>query len=282
MLKIKVKAPAKINLTLKVGKTRPDGFHPIESVMTAIDLFDYIDIEVVQKDAAEHALKEEVQACPKIKIDSNSNEIPHDASNIAYKAAELFLKTCPVLAAKIEYINIYIEKNIPVCAGLAGGSTNASGVIWGLNELYNRPLDDNKINSCLETLGSDLNFCLVGGTKLCKGRGEKLCNMHHEAMPITLIKPLNLKISAKEAYQKFDEAMAQGLASNLPNDLEFALLAHYKELQYLHSLGFQMSGSGPTFFAKQAFLESETKEKLKNDYLIIENLKTFKYGVLRV
>ncbi len=281
MQKIRVKTPAKINLTLKVGHARPDGFHPIESVMAAIDLFDYIDIEVVKKDILNSVLGDNNPACPLIKIDSNSDEIPNNASNIAYKAAEKFFLTCQKAAKEIEYINIYIEKNIPVCAGLAGGSTNASGVVWGLNELFLRPLNNDKINSILETLGSDLNFCLVGGTKLCTGRGERLCNMPHEAMPITLIKPFNLKISAKEAYQKFDEAVSKGQVSNLPNDLEFALLPHYKELQFLHGLGFQMSGSGPTFFAKQAFLPKETKEKLKSDYLIIENLKTFSGGVLQ-
>ena len=272
--KIKVKAPAKINLTLKVGSVRPDGFHPIESIMSAINLFDYIDIETSNRSDIS---SEKTPACSFVKISSNSNEIPNDSSNIAYKAAELFLKETKIS----DNINIYIEKNIPVCAGLAGGSTDASGVIWGLNELYNKPLDEIKINSMLQTLGSDLNFCLVGSTKLCKGRGEKLFNMEHKTIPITLIKPLNLKISAKEAYQRFDEATVSGMVSNLPNDLEFALLPHYSEIQYLHNLGLQMSGSGPTFFAKQAFLEPEIKEKLEGKYLIVENLKTFDGGVLR-
>lgn len=270
MKKIKVKTPAKINLTLKVGHVRPDGFHPIESIMSAIDLFDYIDIEACDR--------ENIQACSEIKINSNSLEIPHDCSNIAYKAAELFLKETKIQSD----INIYIEKNIPVCAGLAGGSTNASGVLWGLNELYNRPLSMEKINLMLQTMGSDLNFCLAGGTKLCKGRGEELFDMPYEEIPITLIKPLNLKISAKEAYQRFDEAAMKGGVSNLPNDLEFALLPHYEEIQYLNGLGFQMSGSGPTFFVKQAFLEPELRKKLEKEYLIVENLKTFNGGVSRV
>lgn len=268
--KIKIKTPAKINLTLKVGKVRPDGFHPIESIMAAINLFDCINVEV--------RARENAQACSKIQISSNSNEIPHDASNIAYKAANLFLKETKIQ----DDINIYIEKNIPVCAGLAGGSTNASGVLWGLNEFYKKPLSADKINSMLQTLGSDLNFCLVGGTKLCKGRGEKLFDVEHETIPITLIKPLNLKVSAKEAYKRFDETVANGKKSNLQNDLEFALLPHYREINYLHSLGFQMSGSGPTFFVKQAFLEPELKEKLACNYLILENLKTFNGGVFIV
>lgn len=275
MRKIKVKTPAKINLTLKVGHARKDGFHSVESIMAAINLFDFIDIEAFGKN---DPLDKKIQACPVIKISSNSNEIPHDFSNIAYKAAELFLKETGIK----KDINIYIEKNIPVCAGLAGGSTNASGVIWGLNQIFGKPMDDSRIDFLLAKLGSDLNFCLKGGTKLCKGRGEKLCDMPYEPMPITLIKPLNLKISAKEAYQRFDDAVANGAESNLLNDLEFALLPHYAEIQYLHDLGFQMSGSGPTFFAKQAFLKPEIKEKLSEKYLIIENLKTFNGGVMKV
>lgn len=270
MEKIKVKTPAKINLTLKVENKRPDGYHPIESIMAAINLFDYIDIEII-----EHAkgVLDEV----KINISSNSNEIPHDSSNIAYKAAELFLKACPETSGHIKEINIYIEKNIPVCAGLAGGSTNASGVIFALNKLFSAKFSYEKTSMLLKELGSDLNFCYEGGTKLCKGRGEILEPIEFKEMPITLIKPKNLKISAREAYQKFDEMTS---VSKLPNDLEAALIPYYEQIKYLHDLGFQMSGSGPTFFCKTQFLEPALKEKLKDDYLIIENLKTIEYGVI--
>lgn len=277
MGKIKVKAPCKINLTLKVFKPGKDGFHPIESIMCAVNLFDYIEIETFSSGLKEDFSNESEdfnRACSKIKISSNSDEIPLDSRNIAYKAAELFLK-----AVEIEDdINIYIEKNIPVCAGLAGGSTDGSAVIWGLNNIYGKPLSDDKINSMLMTLGSDLNFCYSGGAKMCKGRGEILEPVEFTEIPITIIKPLGLKISAKEAYSRFDESIKEGRVSNLKNDLEFALLPHYKELQYLNSLGFQMSGSGPSFFVKQAFLPVEIKEKLKGEYLIIENLKTIDIG----
>ncbi len=274
MEKIKIKTPAKINLTLKVEKKRADGFHPIESIMAAINLFDYIDIEVKRHDDFKD---DTVKACNgiKINISSNSNEIPCDSSNIAYKAAELFLNFC--MPHFLGEINIYIEKNIPVCAGLAGGSTNGAGVIFALNKMFDKSLCLNEINMLLEKLGSDLNFCFQGGKKLCKGRGEILEPLEFEPMPITLIKPKNLKISAHEAYQRFDE-MQDTL--NLPNDLEAALLPYYEEICYLHELGFQMSGSGPTFFAKKPWLEPSLKEKLKDSYLIIENLKTIEYGVV--
>lgn len=271
MAKIKVKAPAKINMTLKVDKVRPDGFHPIESIMCTINLFDYIYIETLENGHGTEG---------SIKISSNSSEIPHDASNIAHKAAKVFFKE-----ADMEFkddINIYIEKNIPVAAGLAGGSTDAAAVVFGLNKIYGEPLFRGEIDKILSSLGSDLNFCYEGGIKLCKGRGEELLAAENERdykdMPITLIKPKNLKISAKEAYKRFDEL--DDKVSNLPNDLEFALLPYYKEVEFLHNLGFQMSGSGPTFFTKKAFLEPALKEKLISDHIVIENLKTIQNGVL--
>ena len=112
--------------------------------------------------------------------------------------------------------------------------------------------------------------------KLCRGRGEILEDIEFKEIPITLIKPFKLKISAKEAYQRFDELGDKD--SNLANDLEFALISHYKEIKYLNGLGFQMSGSGPTFFVQKACLEPKMVEKLGKDYLIIENLKTVEYG----
>ncbi len=272
MEKIKIKTPAKINLTLKVEKKRPDGFHPIESVMAAVNLFDYIYIETKSKQT-KHDKKE-----PVINISSNSFEIPHDKNNIAYKAAYLFFAACPLdVSLKTDEVNIYIEKNIPVCAGLAGGSTNASGVIYGLNKIFNMPLSGEKISMLLEKLGSDLNFCFEGGRKLCKGRGEILEKLEFEPMPITIVKPKDLKISAREAYQRFDETEEK---SAFANDLEAALLPYYEELQYLHGLGFQMSGSGPSFFVQKSWLEDDLKEKLKEKHIIIENLKTIDHGVI--
>ncbi len=292
---IKIKAPAKINLTLKVQKKRPDGFHPIESIMAAINLYDYIDVEVIPHNLVEGNLAKAAvndksismlfkdfshdfgESDFVIKISSNSSEIPCDSSNIAYKATSLFLQNLPLNQKFSGMINIHIEKNIPVCAGLAGGSTDACGVIYALNKIFGMPYTSVQINTILSKLGSDLNFCMKGGIKLCKGRGEILFDREFEHMPITLIKPLNLKISAKEAYQRFDDLGDK--ISNFNNDLEFALLPYYEELRFLNSLGFQMSGSGPVFFAKKKFLGADIKQKLQKGYLIIENLDTINSGV---
>lgn len=253
-MEIKIKCPAKINLDLKVFPLDKSGFHPIKSIMQAISLFDFLTIKVSTGN--------------EIKLSGNSKEIPYDEKNICYKAAKTFLET----VKKEYFIDIYIEKNIPVCAGLAGGSTDAAGVLFGLNKLFNNPLSDIEIHSLASQLGSDLNFCLSGGKALCEGRGEKLTKLDFEEFPITLIKPKNLQISASSAYKAFDNLKEK---SSMPNDLEFALLDKYEELKYLHSLGLQMSGSGPTYFTKKENIDF----KLNDDYLIITNLKAYDQGV---
>ena len=128
-MQIKVKCPAKINLDLKVFPINSDGFHPIRSIMQTINLFDYLTISLSKGN--------------KISLSGNSIEIPYNEKNICYKAVKLFLQTI-----KKEYeVNIYIEKNIPVCAGLAGGSTDAAGVLFGLNKLLDLPFDDKALHN---------------------------------------------------------------------------------------------------------------------------------------
>ena len=257
-MKMRVKTPAKINLTLKVGKKRIDGFHPIESIMQTISLFDYVDIEVLKGNGM-------------INISGTSKEIPYNENNIVYKAAQMFMQN-----ANLKFdVNIYIEKNIPVCAGLAGGSTNGAGVLFALNKLHNCILDENKLHCICAQLGSDLNFCMRGSKCLCKDKGDDITPLDFKEFPLTLVKPRNLKISTKYAYEKFD---ALKIKSDMPNDLEFALLNEYDELKKMHALGLQMSGSGPTYFLLKPSLGFD----LGNDYLVIENLHAINHGVKEV
>ena len=257
-MKMRVQTPAKINLTLKVGKKRPDGFHPIESVMQAISLYDYLDVEISK-------------GMGLITLDGTSLEIPYNEQNIAYKAAQKFLQ---VSNLKFD-VNIYIEKNIPVCAGLAGGSTNAAGVLFALNKMNNYILSDNQIHDICASLGSDLNFCMKGSKCLCCGKGDDITPLEFEEFQLTLVKPKNLKISTKLAYEKFDALKTK---SDMPNDLEFAMLDEYEELKKMHALGLQMSGSGPTYFLLKPSLGFD----LGHDYLVIENLHAINHGVKEV
>lgn len=261
MNEIKIKCPAKINLDLRVFKKDPQsGFHPIKSIMQTISLFDYLTIKLSSGN--------------KINLSGTSSEISYDETNLCYKAAKKFLDTI-----NKEYeINMHIEKNIPVCAGLAGGSTDAAGVLFGLNKILDYPLDLDKLNELALELGSDVNFCLIGGTRLCTGRGEKMVQMPFYDFKLSVVKPKNLKISAKEAYDEFDKLTTE---SNMRNDLEYALLqsGKYKELEYLSSLDLQMSGSGPAYFLRDKNIDFKID---REKYLVINNLNSVNYGVVDI
>ncbi len=278
MNNIKLKCPAKINLTLEVVNKRDDGFHNIKSIMQMISLYDYLDITAVEADKTE------------IFLGGNSTEIPYDSRNLVYKAAELFLNKIEK-TAKVE---IEIEKNIPVSAGLAGGSTDGAGTLYGLNEIFGRPISKYELHNLCAQLGSDLNVCLEGGTLLATSRGECIEKLKTIDMPVTIIKPQNLGISAGEAYSKYakkeikpqnhmTEKMLRALENNeditpyLYNDLEYAVFDDYKELQLIKSKlpNSIMSGSGPTYF----ILENVDEIDLPQNYQIIRGLEFIRFGV---
>ncbi len=265
-MKIKIQCPAKINLTLKILGKRQDGFHNIESIMQTINLYDYLTINVKKSDNLE------------INLSGNNNEIPYNEKNLVYKAAKLFFDNTNISPHQIE---IYIDKNIPVAAGLAGGSTDAAGTLYGLNKIFDEPLSKKKLHELCAKLGSDLNFCLEGGRQMTKGRGEILEKLPFEELSISLIKPKNLGISAKEAYTKFSEKNSQnfqskyGSKNNFKNDLEWALIDDYKELQNIKNLYPQsiMSGSGSTYFSVNSeFCPTE-------NYWTANNLKSTEEGI---
>lgn len=257
---IKIKCPAKINLNLKITGKREDGFHNIESIMQTISLFDYL--LITAEDYTEN----------KIILTGNSDEIPYDEHNLVYKAVKLFLDKTGVVNKKI---TIDIEKNIPVCAGLAGGSTDGAGTIFGLNEIFETNFSEKKLDELCASLGSDLNVCLHGGRILAKGRGEIIEQLPFEEFNVSLIKPINLGISAKEAYTKYSQKKERAVNINFENDLEWAVIDDYKELQYLKEKYPKsvMTGSGSTYFVIDEEFENEKNFWIKN------NLKSINYGV---
>ena len=278
MKQIKVQCPAKINLTLEVLNRREDGFHNIKSIMQTISLYDFLTV------------KAESGVGIEILLDGNSDKIPYDEKNLVFKAARAFLERAGINNVKI---SIFIEKNIPVEAGLAGGSTDGAGTFFALNELFGKPLNKGEIEELCASLGSDLNFCLNGGTAICTGRGENTEKLPSPALNISLIKPLGFGISAKEAYTKFaglkdkfvpdnTKKMAELLANGgfddklLYNSLENAVIGDYSELREIKTAlpNAMMSGSGPTFFV----LEEKVNQKFAN-MLVIEGLKTTTEGV---
>ena len=159
MNSIELKSRAKINLSIDVLGKRQDGYHLVEMIMQTIDLFDIIKIFSLNED--------------KIIISSNSKDIPTDSSNIVYKAVNLIKQEFSIKRG----IEIYIEKNIPVAAGMAGGSSNAAAVLVGLNKLWNLDLSKNKLKELGLQLGADVPFCIEGGASLAENIGEKLTNI---------------------------------------------------------------------------------------------------------
>ncbi len=262
MKEIKVQCPAKINLTLKVVNKRDDGFHNIESIMQTISLYDYLTISV------EKASK----YC--IELSGTSDEIPYNEKNLVHKAVMLFIERTNAPSCNIK---IFIEKNIPVSAGLAGGSTDAAGTLYGLNKLFNEPLSKTELHELCAKLGSDLNFCLEGGRKMTKGRGEIVEPMEFEEFNVSLIKPFNLGISAKEAYTKFAEkkCVSEIGRESYKNDLEWAVIGDYIELQKIKELypASVMSGSGSVYFGVD--MEFNPLE----GYWIKNNLKAVDKGI---
>ena len=278
MKSIRIKCPAKLNLTLEVVNKREDGFHNINSIMQLISLYDYLDISIEKSDKNE------------ILLSGNSSEIPYNEKNLVYKAASLFLQEINVNGYKVQ---INIEKNIPIAAGLAGGSTDGAGTFLGLNILFDNILSNEQLHKLCATLGSDLNVCLEGGCLHATSRGENVEKLPFVSMPVTLIKPKELGISAKEAYTKYSakefkpkyhntEKMIEALNANkdikpyLYNDLEYAVFDDYKELQYIKSKLPQaiMSGSGSTYF----ILENIENISFSNDYQIFKGLEFIPNG----
>lgn len=280
MNKIRIKCPAKINLTLEVVNRREDGFHNIKSIMQLISLYDYLNISVEESQENQ------------IILQGTSNEIPYNEKNLVYKAADLFLKESKIKNVKI---TIFIEKNIPIAAGLAGGSTDGAGTIYGLNLIFDEPLSKEKMHNLCAKLGSDLNVCLEGGCLLTSSRGEKVQKLPVLDYGLTLIKPKNLGISAGEAYTKYDlkptedrdytGKMLEALKAKsdiqhlIYNDLEYAVFDDYEELKTIkeklpHSI---MSGSGSTYFVLE-----DVDADFGSNYQVIKNLKFIETGVEKV
>lgn len=259
---IKIQCPAKINLDLKVVNKRPDGFHNIESVMQTISLYDYLTITVERADKTE------------IILSGNSTEIPYNEKNIVYKAVDLFLKTCVKEPLRI---SIYIDKSIPVSAGLAGGSTNGAGTFFGLNKIFGDILSNEELHALCAQLGSDLNFCLKGGCMQTHGRGEVLSDAEYKKQTVNLIKPIKLGISAKEAYTKFSEKIENNIdidsRADFINDLEWAVINDYPELQHIKAKypTSIMTGSGSTYFSLDVPFEQEDGYWVKNGLTTTES-----------
>lgn len=252
---MEIKAYAKINIALDVVGKREDGYHLLRMIMQTIDLYDTIDIEKIDSG---------------ITIQCNKHYVPTDERNLAYKAAKLFKETYSINQG----VDIKITKNIPVSAGLAGGSTDAAGVLKLMNKLFDINASDEELKALGLKLGADVPYCINGGTALCEGIGEKITELNSfKDKILVLIKP-PFGVSTKEVYKAFDlsrvifhprideliDKMKDDdiyfVADNMKNLLENVTLRKHKvimnikdEVKLNGAIGTLMSGSGPSVFA---------------------------------
>lgn len=173
---------AKINLFLEVVGRLPKNYHQVNTVLCSIDLCDFIRYELISE--------------PVIKL-SCSNPQLEGTGNLIFKVASYLQR----IFAPDKGIRIHLEKNIPIAAGLGGGSSNASNCLLALNKLWNLKLEDDKLHEIAAGFGSDINFFLRGGTALGENRGEIITPLHHLHVPKILLVYPNLQISAAEAYR---------------------------------------------------------------------------------
>ena len=250
---MKIKAHSKINLTLNVVGKRPDGYHDVDMIMQTLDFGDIVHVEKMLSN---------------IEISGTGNNVPYDESNIAYKAAKLFFDVTGIRGGA----KIHIEKNIPVCAGMAGGSTDAAAVLKCLNQLYGKPLALKVLSKISASLGADVPYCILGGTARAQGIGEVLTPLiPFGKVWAVVVKPC-ISISTPWAYSclKYNtmahpdtEAAAKAIEggnrevvySLMGNSFEESVFEKYPEIseikEKLLSLGADgalMSGSGSTVF----------------------------------
>jgi len=285
--KIIIKSPAKINLHLEVIGKREDGFHELAMIMQNIDLSDFLELEINNEGL--------------IKLETDCSELSISSDNLIIKSANLLRKKL-----NIEYgANIFLRKNIPIGAGLAGGSSNAAATLIGLNKLWNLNQDNKTLCSLSSKLGSDIPFFINGGIQLCFGRGEILEKLDSNfEYGVLLLKNPNVSVSTADTYKKYSSSFCdkyltseemilkirKDLRDNglkrlnfdnkhmtIKNDLQLVVEKEnhsVKQALYLLStlkncLTYSMSGSGPTCFA--LFKDVETAKKELN-----ANYKLFK------
>ncbi len=267
-------APAKINLHLEIIGIRPDNYHELVMVMQTVDLADRVEVRSLSTD--------------NIIVHCSHPGVPLDRTNLAYRAAELMQREFPKAFAKYGGVEITLHKHIPIAAGLAGGSGNAAAVLVGIDLLWGLGLTQGSLQELGAKLGSDVPFCISGGTAIATGRGELISPLPNLAgIYVVLGKYRSLEVSTPWAYttyrHEFEHDYAQepvsladlshrvhsgdlvrAIAAQdavkigrlLYNDLEKVVLPEYPlvsqlrtEFQRHPNLGTMMSGSGPTVFS---------------------------------
>ena len=282
MNSIKLKAYAKINLGLDVVRKREDGYHEVRMIMQTIGLYDKVSILRTNNTS--------------ITVKTNLPYLPTDENNLVYKAAALIKKNYGITQG----VHIILDKKIPVAAGLAGGSSDAAAVLYGLNRLFHLNLSKEELSQLGLQLGADVPYCLLRGTALSEGIGEILTPVPpFPSCHILIVKP-GINVSTKHVYEhlkleedtlhpNIDAILAainkkdlKAAVSHFGNVLESVTIKEYpvigqikEELTAFGAIVAMMSGSGPTVFglfdrrekAEKAFYQLKAEKSYKQVFL---------------
>lgn len=282
MDKISLKALAKINLGLDVVRRREDGYHEVRMIMQTIHLFDRVNIEKTSE--------------PGIRIKTNLSYLPVNENNLIYKAGRLLMDEFDIT----EGVSVDLDKRIPVAAGMAGGSTDAAAMLYGMNKMFGLGLSMQELKDRGVKIGADVPYCLMRGTALAEGIGEKLKSLPPMIKcPVLIAKPQisvstkfvyeNLKLDGKAEHPDIDRLIKdikakdlQGVCDHMGNILETVTIPNYpiiaeikKNMLENGAAGAMMSGSGPTVFglfddaekAKQAYKAMKKSGLSRQTYL---------------
>lgn len=261
MREYQMKAYAKINLGLDVLGRLENGYHEVKMVMQTVGIYDELSFEKAESG---------------IVVTTDSGELPTDENNLIYKAAKLMMETYGIR----EGVRIHLQKNIPIAAGMAGGSTDAAATMKGINRLFDLDCSLQELMELGVKIGADVPYCILGGTALAEGIGEKLTALPPAPECFLLVAKPDINVSTKYVYEHLDaegvsehpdidgmvraieEGSLDGVIKRLGNVLEnVTIKAHpiieeiKDRMKELGAVGSLMSGSGPTVFG--IFVEEE-------------------------
>lgn len=265
MDRYQMKAYAKINLGLDVVKRLENGYHEVRMIMQTVGICDELDLERIEQG---------------IELTTDHGELPADENNLVYQAAKLMLEHYGIASG----IRIHLKKNIPVAAGMAGGSTDAAATMKGMNRLFDLGAELGELMELGVRIGADVPYCVLGGTALAEGIGERLTALPSVPEAYVLVAKPDISVSTRYVYEHLDAegithhpdidgmvqaieaGSLQGVLERLENVLERVTVTSYpvidtlkKKMCELGAVGSLMSGSGPTVFG--IFTEKKQAEE---------------------
>ncbi|MBE5945116.1 MAG: 4-(cytidine 5'-diphospho)-2-C-methyl-D-erythritol kinase [Lachnospiraceae bacterium] len=282
MKTITKKAYAKVNLALDVLRKREDGYHEVKMIMQNLDLYDELVFTVYENEQTGYCSQNNTR---KITLSANKENIPTDGRNLIYKAIELMFDEFGIEAT----VDVALTKNIPVEAGMAGGSTDCAATLHAINELFSLGADTKRLMELGVKLGADVPYCVLGKTALSEGIGEILTPVTGLRDCYVLVVKPPISVSTAMVYTNLraneltehpdvdgmivalDEGDLEGVASRMENVLETVTVKLHPEIEEIKNImknkgaiNALMSGSGPTVFG---LYKDETTAKNAGEYI---------------